>query len=200
MNKSIIYFGTPEFSAYILEELLKTGFKIKAVITRADKPVGRKQTTAESPVAKVAKSYNISALKPIKLSDEFIGQNQTQLQADLYIVASYGKIIPQALLDIPKLGAINVHGSILPKYRGASPIQTAILNGDQTTGITIMLMDAEMDHGDILTTEVISISETDNYLTLSKKMSQLGTSLLIKTLPDFIKGKIKPQPQDHSKA
>jgi methionyl-tRNA formyltransferase len=201
MKPTIVYFGTPQFSAHILEELIKSNkFIIQAVITRADKPVGRKQQVQESFVANVANKHKIPVLKPKKLDEEFISTNHQLLSTDLFVVASYGKIIPQAVLDIPKKASINVHGSILPKLRGASPIQTAILEGEKETGATIMLMDAEMDHGDILNTIKISISEQDTFETLSTKMSEVAAPLLIETLEGFLKGNIKPQKQDHEKA
>lgn len=216
----IVYFGTPEFSAYILEKLIEfcqnpiptsalhpgggginlPRFSIQTVVTRADKPAGRSQTVKSSPVALVAKKYGIPVLKPTKLDNDFITSHLAFLTCDLFIVASYGKIIPQALLDTPKLGSLNVHGSILPKYRGASPIQVAILNGEKETGITIMLMDQEMDHGPVLNTKKISISEQDTYLTLSNKMMQEAPPLLIETMVKFIQGEITPKPQNHSQA
>ena len=197
----IVYFGTPEFSAHILDQLLHIGsVTIKAVITRADKPVGRKQTINQSPVANIAEKYHIPTLKPKKLDEDFITSNSSLLTSDLFIVASYGKIIPQSLLDIPTLGSLNVHGSILPKYRGASPIQSAILNGDKKTGITIMLMDAEMDHGSILTTSEVIISQQETYETLSTKMAQAASMLLLDTLAKFIIGKVKPKKQNEVRA
>lgn len=198
---NIVYFGTPEFSSYILEEVVKSKkFNVKAVVTRADKPVARHQTISQSPIAMVAEKYNVPILKPLKLNEEFIQNNLKLLECNLFVVASYGKIIPQTLLDIPKLGAINVHGSILPKYRGASPIQSSILNGDKETGVTIMLMDAQMDHGEILSTKRISISDHDNFQSLSIKMSQMGSKLLIETLTKFVQGKITPKQQNHALA
>lgn len=216
----IVYFGTPEFSAYILEKLIEfcqnpsqplqldvrssnemaTRYQIQAVVTRTDKRVGRKQDLRSSPVAQVAQKYQIPILKPVKLNEEFIKTNLALLTSDLFVVASYGKIIPQSLLDIPQYGSLNVHGSILPKHRGASPIQAAILNGDKTTGITIMLMDAEMDHGPIISTKEIKISEQVNLQTLSKKMMQVAALLLIETLVKFVEGKVKPQVQNHTRA
>lgn len=206
----IVYFGTPEFSAYILEKLIEFCdgvieglpklYHIQAVITRADKPVGRKQLMNQSPAAIVAHKYQIPILKPKKLDEDFINSHLSLLTCDLFIVASYGKIIPQNLLDIPKLGSLNVHPSLLPKYRGASPIQAAILNGEKKTGITIMLMDAEMDHGPILSTKEISLSEQETYQTLSTKMSQAGSDLLLETIVRFLEGKITPQSQNHTKA
>lgn len=215
----IVYFGTPEFSAYILEKLIEffqnlpasrlhlegattnqLQFEVQTVVTSPDRPVGRLQQSKSSAVSMVARKYGIPMLKPDKLDQDFIASHLSLLSADLFIVASYGKIIPQTLLDIPTKGALNVHGSILPKYRGASPIQAPILNGDKETGITIMLMDEKVDHGSILSTNKIRISQQDTFETLSRKLSQEAVPLLIDTIVDFILGKIKPQSQDHTKA
>ncbi len=208
----IVYFGTPQFSAYILEELINfcsnsDQFEIKTVVTSPDKPVGRKQIITPSETSIIADKYKqsfsankIPTLKPAKLTPEFLENNKELLTSDLFIVAAYGKIIPQSYLDIPKQGAINVHGSVLPSLRGASPIQQAILDGEKETGITIMLMDKEMDHGDILTIEKTPIEAGDTYQSLSNKLSQIGAKLLITTVQEYLDGKVNPKPQDHSKA
>lgn len=221
----IVYFGTPEFSAHILEKLVEfcqnssshpggglsdlqqniprsytKMFMVQAVVTSPDKAVGRKQIITPSPVLLMAGKYNIPTLTPTKLNENFIKNHLSFLESDLFIVVSYGQILSQVLLDIPKLGAINIHGSLLPKYRGASPIQQAILNGDRETGISIIVMDEQLDHGPILSTKKISISEQDTFETLSNKLVQVGAKLLIEILPKFVDGKIKPVPQDHAKA
>lgn len=202
MDKStIIYFGTPELAATILEKIIDANqYEITAVISQPDQPVGRKQILTASPVSLLANQHQIPVLKPTKLDQSFINEHQDQLSADLYIVAAYGKIIPQTMLDFPTHGAINVHGSLLPKYRGASPIQSAILNGDQVTGVTIMQMDAQMDHGNILTTRQITIDTTETSQSLSIKMANTGADLLLETIPDYLAGQITPQPQDDSQA
>lgn len=203
----IVYFGTPEFSAYILERLLNfeppiqdCKFKVIAVVTGPNRSVSMKQILTPSAVSLVAQKYAIHTLKPEQLDQNFVEAHLSDLESDLFIVASYGKIIPKRLLSLPKLGALNVHGSILPKYRGASPIQAAILNGDETTGITIMLMDEKMDHGPILSTRQISVTKEDNYQALSTKMSQIAVPLLQETIINFVQGKIKPRVQRHAAA
>lgn len=201
----IVYFGTPEFSAIILENIIRSfkeseQFVIQAVITQPDKPVGRKQVMTPSPVSEVATKYAISILKPEKIDSEFIQQNRSLLDSDLFIVAAYGKIISQEVLNIPTKGAINVHPSLLPLYRGASPIQTAILNGDAQTGVTIMLMDAKMDHGPTLSVETAEILPTDTYESLSKRLAKQGAELLIKTIQGYVDGTIAPKEQNHEKA
>lgn len=197
---SLVFFGTTSLSAYILEQLAKAGYHIKAVITTPDKPVGRKQLITPTPVSEKATELGFDVLKPAKLRGEFTETNHHLLTADLFVIAAYGKIVPQELLDIPAHGTLNVHGSLLPKYRGASPIQAAILNGDAVTGPTIMLVDAEMDHGDILTTEEIAIADDETFESLEQKMAEVGANLLIKTIPGFLDGSIKPVAQDHAQA
>lgn len=216
----IVYFGTPKFSAYILEKLIEfcdsgtnfglhlkgvTGslpklYSIQAVVTSPDKPVGRKQVVSSSPVSVVAQKYNIPILKPDRLDEEFIKSSESYLECDLFVVVSYGQILPKAILDIPQLGAINVHASLLPKYRGASPIQQAILNGDKETGVTIILMDEQLDHGPILYTKKISLSEQDTFETLSTKTMHVGAELLIENLPKFVERRIRPVRQTHAMA
>lgn len=195
----IVFFGTPEFSVIVLDEIAKK-YDISAVVTSPDKPIGRKQTLTESPVSKYASENGIPALKPVKLNEAFIESNFAFLNADLYIVASYGKIIPQSLLDIPKFGAINIHPSLLPLFRGPSPLQASILSGDKQTGVTIIKMDAEMDHGPIILQKEYTMSDNDNYLTLGNKLFQLGSERLVAMLPDFIQGKIDITNQNHHQA
>lgn len=210
-NPTVVFFGSSQLSAEILQKLIDDGrFEIKAVVTRADKPVGRAKILTATPVAVLAEQKNIPVLKPVKLDDNFVDailklvRDDSDLigddNIDLFVVAAYGKIIPQTLLDIPKKGAINVHGSLLPKYRGASPIQSAILNGDEKTGVTIMLMDSEMDHGAMLAKSEIEISETETFETLEEKMTEVGGQLLIETLDKFLNNQIQAETQDETQA
>lgn len=187
----IIFMGTPEFSATILTALLNSDYEIAAVITNPDAPVGRKQILTPSPVKVVAEKNKIPIIQPEKMRD---------FNVDLAIVAAYGKIIPKHILDIPRYGTINVHPSLLPKYRGASPIQNAILNGDKKTSVTIMKLDKEMDHGPILAQEEFPIADSDTYESLSQKLAMMGAELLTKTIPDYVSGKIKPVEQKHAEA
>ncbi|MBI2624659.1 methionyl-tRNA formyltransferase [Candidatus Parcubacteria bacterium] len=196
----LLYFGTPEFSRIVLEELLKSGFEPAVVITAPDKPVGRKQVMTESPVAAFAKANGVGVLKPEKIKPpEFIEQLRS-FESDLIIVAAYGKIIPQAILDIPKHGAINVHPSLLPRWRGASPIPYTILNGDTKTGVTIMLMDAEVDHGPILAQEEIESRGDETTAALTPKLARIGGRMLAEVIPRWIAGNMKPTEQDHADA
>ena len=220
-----IFFGTPKFAAIVLEKLINTGCVPEAVICNPDELVGRKQIlTPPSVKSFIMKhvTWNIPVLQPKKFDKDFKFQ-VSSFKPDLAIVAAYGKILPKEILEIPRLrapfaevasatkaeqgfggqakhGFINVHPSLLPYYRGASPIQYAILNGDKETGITIMEVDEEMDHGPIISNVKIQISNDDTYDSLSQKLAISGADLLIKIIPDYIYGKIKPIEQDHSKA
>jgi methionyl-tRNA formyltransferase len=192
----IIYLGTPEFGAVVLEGLIKNNYKPILAITAPDKPAGRKQILTPPPVKTLAQKHKILVLQPTRIGSRLSGINP-----DLGIVSAYGQIIPKDILKIPKYGFINVHPSLLPKYRGPSPIQTAILNGDQKTGVTIILMDEKIDHGKIISNFQFPISNKKiTYQKLSQKLAELGAELLIKTIPKWINNEIKPQPQDESKA
>jgi len=194
----IIFIGTPEFGAIILEKLIKSGHKPFLVITAPDKPVGRKQILTPTPVKVVAQKYNILIVQPEKIAQ---GKEEVErLKPDLIILASYGQIIPKDILDIPQHGFLNVHPSLLPKYRGASPIQYAILNGDEKTGVTIIRMTEKVDEGPILSQKEIKIDQKEKFELLHDKLAEMGAKLLIETLPKLFAGKICPQVQDDLKA
>ncbi len=205
-----IFFGTPEFAAIVLRKLINAGYIPEAVICNPDEPVGRKQILTSPPVKRLIANGKQLMANSGQLIEIFQPANKTDLLAighkllvikpDLAIVAAYGKILPKEILEIPKHGFINIHGSLLPKYRGASPIQLAILNGDKETGITIMKVDEEMDHGPLLANSKLLIADSDTCDNLSQRLAISGAELLIKTIPDYISGKIKPIEQDHSKA
>lgn len=194
-----IFVGTPEFGAIVLERLIEADFKPILVITFPDKPVGRKQILTPPPVKVMAQKFGIPIEQPERI--ENCKLKIENLKPDLIMVAAYGQIIPKEILDIPKCGSLNVHPSLLPKYRGPSPVQCTILNDDKETGVTIVLMDKKMDHGDIVANSEFQI--TNPQITtgeLSKKLANLGAELLIKTVPRWIEGKIKPRPQDEKRA
>ena len=204
-----ILMGTPEFAEKIFRKFQpwadqpRAGYKfdITAVITTPDKPVGRKQILTPSPVKKWAEENNLPILQPDKIRKPEWVEKIKELNPDLIILCAYGQIIPEEILNIPKYKALNIHSSLLPCWRGASPIQATILNGDKETGVCLMIMDAEMDHGPIIKKSKIQISNSKiTYEELSRQLSDLAAELLIKTLPDWIEGKIKPQEQDHSQA
>lgn len=195
-NEKFAFFGSPEFAAIILKNLVDSGHIPQAVVCNPDKPVGRKKIITPPPVKVLAEKYNIETLQPEKLSD--IKSQLLNFNCQFFILASYSKIIKKEILDIPKLGVIGVHPSILPKYRGPSPIQSVLLAGEKETGVSLYLMDEKIDNGPIINKSEIQISKSETYETLMRKLAELGGNLLVKTLPDFIAGKIKPQPQDHS--
>lgn len=196
-NPKIIFIGTSEFAVPALKSLLQNNYKIITVITSPDKPIGRKQEITPTPIKRFAEKYKLPILQPENILD--IESKILNLKPDLIIVSSYGKIIPKSILDIPLLKSLNIHPSLLPKYRGASPIQTAILNGDKKTGITIMLMDEKMDHGPIVSQIEIDIKPNENYENLEKRLSKESSAFLIKTLPLYLNNKIRIQEQDESK-
>jgi methionyl-tRNA formyltransferase len=190
----IIFMGTAELSCASLEKLAQN-FSIPAVITQPDKPKGRELKLTPSPVKVLAEKLGLPVLQPLKARDEqFIGQLR-ELKPDLIAVVAYGQILPQAILDLPKFGCLNVHTSLLPKYRGAAPIQWAIADGNAETGVTIMKMDAGLDTGPILSTRRTPILPTDDSQILHDRLAQLGAELLAETIPDYVAGKISPQPQ-----
>jgi methionyl-tRNA formyltransferase len=188
----IIFFGTPAFVIPVLQTLVDN-FEVIAVVTAPDKKVGRKQLLTPSPVKQYAQSHNIPVLElpQLKIENE---------KPDLFVVAAYGKIIPQSILDIPKFGALNIHPSALPQYRGASPLQYALLNGDQQTAVSIMKMDDQMDHGPLLLQKPLPILPTDTFETLAQKAFQQAAELLPPIIKQYTNGKLLPQEQDHSKA
>lgn len=194
----IIYMGTPALSSSILEGLINNGYNIVGLICQEDKPVGRKGLIEAVPTKKIALKYQIPVFQPhrIRIDYEFV----KELKPDLIITCAYGQILPQGLLDIPRLGAINVHGSLLEKYRGASPIQQALINGDKTSGVTIMEMIDKMDAGDMMDKEEFTITEDDNYTSLCQKIAESGLKGLLKVIPEIELGKEKRIKQDESKA
>ncbi len=186
---NIIFMGTPDFAQESLKCLIDAGHKILAVVTNPDKPQGRGMKLVPSPVKQYAQEIGLTVYQPEKVrNNEELLKQIKDLEPDVICVVAYGKILPQELLDIPKYGCINVHGSLLPKYRGAAPIQWAVLNGDKTTGVTTMYMDAGMDTGDIILKEEISIGEETTTGELWDTLSKIGGNLLVKTLELIKKG------------
>jgi methionyl-tRNA formyltransferase len=192
--------GTPAFSLPCLEALIKSGREIVAVVTQPDRPKGRGQKVTPPPVKQAAEHYRIPVYQPEKVRDTGFADLLTSLQPDYIIVVAYGKILPPTILSIPKKGCINVHASLLPKYRGASPVQWAILNGEKVTGLTTMLMDAGMDTGDILHQTQVRMDPDDTAGVLSDRLAWVGSGLLIKTLDDWEAGILRPTPQNPAEA
>lgn len=202
-NLKFVFFGTDEFSIQVLETLKRGGFLPSLIITVPDQPKGRKLIPTPPPVKLWAEQNNIAIAQPASLKDFDLASYMTFDIANLKfsLVASYGKIIPQSILDLPKFGTLNIHPSLLPKYRGATPLESAILSGDKKTGVTIIVLDTQMDHGPILAQKEISLSDWNPfYEELRAKLAEEGANLLTEYLPAWLDGKIKAGEQDHSSA
>ena len=196
----IVFFGTPEFAMPNLEALYHSkDMEILSVVTQPDKPQGRKKILTPPPVKILAKELNLKIIQP-KNKKELINALSTLEKANFFVVIAFGMILPQEVLSMPKYGAINVHASLLPKYRGASPIQESLLNGDIETGISVIKIDQELDHGDIFLIKRLNIEKNDNFATLSVKLALLSSNLLPHLLHDIAGSHLSPIHQDHQKA
>jgi methionyl-tRNA formyltransferase len=196
-----IFFGSAEFAKIVLEKLLQNNLRPVLVVTQPPKPKGRKQILSPSPVQILAEQEKIPYLTPINLNDEIFIQTIKDLQPDLILLTAYGKIIPSPLLQLPEKGFLNLHPSLLPRYRGATPLQSTILVGDKETGVTLFLMDEQIDHGLIIQNTVYKIQDTRiTYSELLKQLAEIGADLIVKTIPQWLEGKSTPLPQDESLA
>jgi methionyl-tRNA formyltransferase len=197
----LVFCGTPQFAVPSLERLATAGFDLQLVVTQPDRPQGRGMELTAPPVKQSALKLGLPVVQPekIKKNEEFQAQ-LTELQPDAIIVVGYGRIIPPWMLELPRYGNINVHASLLPKYRGAAPIQWAIANGEKITGVTTMLLNEGLDTGDILLQRELEIEEEDTSVTLAPRLAALGADLLVETLHGLEQKKITPVPQDHSQA
>lgn len=196
----IVYMGTPDFAVPCLERLVKDGYEVVCVVTQPDKPQGRKQTLTPSDVKVKALELGLEVYQPKSLRNDEAYEYLKSFDADFFIVAAYGKILPKNILDLPEYACINVHGSLLPAYRGAAPIQRSVLSGDKVTGITTMLMDEGLDTGDILLKSEYSIDINATSGEVFDALAQSAPDLLIQTLEKFIKGEITPEKQNESQA
>ena len=193
---NIVFMGTPDFAVPCLEKLIKCdNCNVLAVFTQPDKKVGRKQLLTPPPVKVLAVQHNIPVYQPVTLKNEDAFETIRKLNPDLLVVVAYGKILPKPILDYPKFGCINVHASLLPKYRGAAPIKWAVLNGDKKTGVCVQQMDIGIDTGDILFTEETDIGINETSEELFERLSVIGADALIKTIDLIIKGQTNPVPQ-----
>ncbi|SDZ87395.1 methionyl-tRNA formyltransferase [Oribacterium sp. KHPX15] len=197
----VIFMGTPDFAVSTLEALYKAGHEISLVVTQPDRPKGRHGEAQKSDVRIAAESHSIPVITPLKIrNDEEARKLLKDLSPDVIVVTAFGQILPQDILDIPKYGCVNVHASLLPKYRGAAPIQWAVLNGDRETGVTTMQMDAGLDTGDILLTRKIALDPKETGGSLFDKLAVLGSELIVETLDKIADGSITRTPQDHDAA
>lgn len=198
-NKKIIFMGTPDFSVNVLKGLIDSQYNVVAVVTQPDRPVGRKRVLTAPPVKQLALAHHIQVYQPERISGSAELEQLINLEADLIVTAAYGQFIPSRLLEGPTFGAINVHASLLPKYRGGAPIHYAIWKGEQETGISIMYMIKKMDAGDVLAQKAIPIEKTDDVGSMFEKLAILGRDLLLEILPDFFAKKLVAIPQDEEK-
>lgn len=196
----IVFMGTPDFAAGALEALIEAGHEITAVVTQPDKAKGRSKELQFPPVKETALAHNIPVLQPIRIKRPEEIECLKQYEADIYVVAAFGQILSQEILNMPKYGCLNIHASLLPKYRGASPIQSVILDGEEETGITIMQMDAGIDTGDMLLKKSIEIESNDTYETLHDKLKVLGGEAIVEALELLETGALVPEMQDHEQS
>lgn len=197
-KRKIVFLGTPEIAATFLDGIVSKGIEISLVVTNPDKVRGRNNLIIESPVAQIAKKHNIKVIKPIKLNNDF--SEIEKLKPDLILTFAYGQILSKKVLSLSKYKPLNIHGSLLPKYRGASPIQQALKNGDTKTGISIIEMVEKMDAGPIYATREINIDLVDNYTSLSNKVANFSIDLFLGFIYDYFDNKIKPINQDENNA
>lgn len=192
----IVFMGTPDYAAEALRALIAAGHEITAVVTQPDKPKGRSKELVPSPVKVCALEHNIPVLQPVRIKRPEAIEELRKYPADVYVVAAFGQILSQEILDIPKYRSLNIHASLLPKYRGCSPIQHVIIDGEEKTGITIMQMDAGIDTGDMLYKKEITIRDNDNYETLHDKLMVLGGEAIVEALVLLEEGKLTPEKQN----
>lgn len=193
----VIFMGTPDFAVPTLKALIDN-HDVIGVVTQPDRPAGRGGKVRMSPIKEVAVEHNLPVFQPVKIRKAEAIEELKQWEADVYVVAAFGQILPQTLLDIPPFGSINVHASLLPRWRGAAPIHAAIRAGDDKTGITIMLMDAGLDTGPILSKREVAITRDETGQSLHDKLAKVGAELLVETLPKYLNGELQPQAQQEA--
>lgn len=198
--KRIVFMGTPQFAVSCLEALLESECNIVAVVTQPDRPQGRKKILTPSPVKEAALKHHLPVLQPERMRNKEAVEELASFHPDLIVTAAYGQILPKSLLEVPELGCVNVHGSLLPAYRGGAPIQRSIINGESKTGITLMYMAEGLDTGDMIAVEEVEITDEDTSGTLFEKMGAAGAALLKRELPRLLAGRVEAQPQDESLA
>lgn len=200
MNVRTVFMGTPQFAAIILESLLQSPCRMVAVYTQPDRPAGRRHRVSPSPVKRLAMEQGIRIIQPETLKSGEAVDELAGLRPELIVVAAFAFILPGEVLTLPGFGCLNIHPSLLPRHRGASPVANAILCGDDTTGVTVMLMDSGVDTGPILAQEEEEVFPEDTTGSLNSRLAGVGAGLLLKTLPEWLAGRVRPQPQDGSRA
>jgi methionyl-tRNA formyltransferase len=194
----VVYMGTPDFSVGALEAIINSGHEVTAVVTQPDKPKGRSKELQISPVKACALKYNLPVFQPVKIKEAEAVAKLREFEADIFVVAAFGQILSKEILTMPKYGCINIHASLLPKYRGASPIQWAVLNGEEVSGVTIMQMDEGIDTGDILMQETVTLDAKETGESLFDKLAVCGADLIVKALDAIEAGEVKPIKQDEA--
>lgn len=194
----VIFMGTPDFSVGTLEEIINAGHEVAAVVTQPDKPKGRGKTLAMSPVKEAALKHSLEVLQPLRARDEEFIEQLRKYNTDVIVVVAFGQLLPEEIINMPKYGCINVHASLLPKYRGASPIQWAVIDGCEYSGVTTMKMDKGLDTGDILLKKQVKLDKKETGGSLFDKLSDVGAKLLVETLKGLEENTIVPQKQDDS--
>ena len=196
----VVFMGTPDFAVGALEAIINAGHEVTAVVTQPDKPKGRGKEVQISPVKACALAHNLPVFQPVKIrTEESVAELKTY-EADIFVVAAFGQILSKEILDMPRFGCVNIHASLLPKYRGAAPIQWAVIDGEEETGVTIQQMNEGVDTGDILSRAVIKLDKKETGASLFDRLAVCGAELIVKTLEDIEKGLIVPEKQDESKA
>ena len=195
-NLKLVFMGTPDISAYVFEKMILDGYHFVGLVAQPDHPVGRKGIIEKVPTKVIAEKYNIPVFQPVKIRDDYSFVDE--VKPDLVITLAYGQIVPQGFLDKIPMGCLNLHGSLLPKYRGASPIQTALINGETVTGVTLMEMVKAMDAGRMYAKKEVEISEDDNATSLFNKIKIAASELVLEALPKYINGELKGEEQDES--
>ena len=195
-NLKLVFMGTPDISAYVFEKMILDGYHFVGLVAQPDHPVGRKGIIEKVPTKVIAEKYNIPVFQPVKIRDDYSFADE--VKPDLVITLAYGQIVPQGFLDKIPMGCLNLHGSLLPKYRGASPIQTALINGETVTGVTLMEMVKAMDAGRMYAKKEVEISEDDNATSLFNKIKIAASELVLEALPKYINGELKGEEQDES--
>ncbi len=196
----VVYMGTPDFSVGALEAIINSGHEVTAVVTQPDKPKGRSKELQISPVKACALKYNLPVFQPVKIKEADAVAKLRGFETDIFVVAAFGQILSKEILTMPKYGCVNIHASLLPKYRGASPIQWAVLNGEEVSGVTIMQMDEGIDTGDILMQETVPLDAKETGESLFDKLAVCGADLIVKALDAIEAGKVTPVPQDEAKS
>ncbi|WP_455715588.1 methionyl-tRNA formyltransferase [Anaerosporobacter sp.] len=196
----VLFMGTPDFAVSTLESIIKAGHEVVGVVTQPDKPKGRGKAVLYTPVKEKALEHDIPVYQPVRVREESVIEELSKLQPDIGVVVAFGQILPQNLLDMPKFGCVNVHGSLLPKYRGAAPIQWAVIDGEAVSGITIMQMDAGLDTGDMISKVEVPLESDETYGSLHDKLAVAGAKLLVETLELFDNGTVTREKQDDSKS